>query len=67
MKKTSFKSQYDLVIEQFQKEKKVKIYGERENLAIMRELNDGMEDFLETQKLTEHAAEMATFGIELNA
>jgi len=25
-----------------------------------------MEDFSETQKLTEHAAEAATFGIELN-
>lgn len=65
--KASLKSQYDLVMEEFEREGKVVTYGEEENSAIIKALNNGMEDFLYTQKLNEKASELELSGIILNA
>jgi hypothetical protein len=61
------KSQYELVMEQFEQEGKVFTYTEQDSLAIVEDINNGMEDFLHKQKISEKASELELSGIILNA
>ena len=64
---TPIKSKHELIMEQLRKEGKVKTLTDQENLAIITELNKGMDDFLYQQKLNEKASAQELSGIVLNA
>lgn len=64
---TSLKSQYDLVMQEFEDQGNVVTYNDQENFAIISGLSNGLEDFLYAQKLNEKASELELSGIILNA
>ena len=63
----TLKSQYELIMEEFEQEGKVVVYNEKESLAIIEDLNNGMDEFLYQQKINEKASELELSSIILNA
>ncbi len=61
------KSQYELIMEEFEKEGKVVTYSEQDSLSIIEDINNGLEDFLHKQKISEKASELELSAIILNA
>jgi predicted HicB family RNase H-like nuclease len=61
------KSEYELLMEKFEKEGKVKNFSEEETHEIISELNKGLNDFLHKQKQNEKASEQELSGIVLNS
>lgn len=66
MKKV-IKSEYERLMEKFQREGKVKIFSEEETHEIISELNKGLNDFLNKKKHNEKASELELSGIVLNS
>lgn len=64
---TPIKSEYELLMDQYEKEGKVKTFTAEESLAIIRELNKGKEDLIYKLKLNEKAAAQELKEIVLNA
>jgi hypothetical protein len=64
---THIKSEYDLLMEQYEKEGKVKTFTAEESLAIISELNKGKEDLIYKLKLNEIASAQELKEIVLNA
>lgn len=63
---TPIKSEYELLMDQYEKEGKVKTFTAEESLAIIRELNKGKEDLIYKLKLNEKAAAQELKEIVLN-
>lgn len=64
---TPIKTKYELIMDQLRKDGKVKTYTGEEDLAIIAELNKGMDEFLYMQKLNETASVQESMHIVLNA
>jgi hypothetical protein len=63
---TPIKSDNELLMEQYEKEGKVKTFTAEESLAIISELNKGMEDIIYKLKLNEKASAQELKKIVLN-
>jgi hypothetical protein len=61
------KSEYELLMEKFKLEGKVKVFSEEETHEIISELNKGLDDFLNKQKQIEQASEQELSRIVLNS
>ncbi|WP_374950051.1 hypothetical protein [Mucilaginibacter sp.] len=64
---TESKSKYELMLEDIAAKSKKVSFTDAENFQIIRELNDGMEDFLLTQRKIEKNSANQLRGICLNA
>jgi hypothetical protein len=64
---TESKSKYELMLEGIAAESKKVSFTDAENFQIIKELNEGMEDFLLTQRRIEKKSANQLRGICLNA
>ncbi|MDB5254888.1 MAG: hypothetical protein JWL92_264 [Candidatus Nomurabacteria bacterium] len=61
------KSQYDIIIEQFERGGKVHVFTDKENMQIHRELNTGLDEFNRTCINNQIDSERELSTIVLNA
>ena len=64
---TPLKSEYELVMEQFQQAGQVVTFNEEQSLNIIENLNSGMNDFLYEQKINEKESELELSDLILNS
>jgi hypothetical protein len=62
---THYKSLYEMYLAELNEQGNIEQFSPEENMRILEELNEGMEDFINDQKVKERCSELELAGIVL--